>query len=348
MSSKNVTSLLNTLQSQLSTGDYDAANETFTRLSGAYTTRKPQEKLAFERSNVLRTTETISEPLRDRLTEFENQYQRLEFTRMSVLGGVSFFMVDPTEASLSEVTSALSSAADTEDSFQEKLDDVAPELNDVDVPPQINMTEVKLWESVVFVGESTSVGVEVQNVGSDNASDVSLEISGRDISVSSATQSFGDIEPGATESASVKVSSDAQGMHDLKVIATSSNAGTASKTTMVSFTTPIAVLKNRIDDLETLKETVRSSSLTADVKDGLVDKLNAVRRTIRRAISVLTSHGKGGPPPEKSLNTAINQLGAYLNQINAVSDHLSASYEFRLRIGGETNIEELASVRAYL
>ena len=346
MSSASASSLLETLQSQLSTGDFDAANETFTQLSDAYATREPQEALVIEKSKTLRNSETISESLDDRLREFEAQYQEVELNRMSVLGGVSFYIIDPTAAQLSPVTSALSSAANIEESFQADLDAITPKLDDVDVPPQLNILNAEFSETGVFVGKSTIVSVTVQNLGGAETSDVTLEVTDSKLSVNPSTQSLGVLEAESTATVSATVSSETQGAHKLAVSTTSSNAGTASKTVVVSYTTPVAVLENRVSDLDDVKETVMESGLPNDVKDGLVDKLDTAIDTIERAISRLESSKGRGQPSKKALNTAINQLGAYLNQIDAVSDSLSAAYESRLRIGGKTNIDELAAVRA--
>lgn len=348
MSSVSVIPILNTLQSQLSAGELDAANDTFTELSGKYTEREAQDELAFGRSKALRESGSVSGSLKDQLDAFENLYYQVELYRASVLGGVSFFFIDPTEASNSEVTSEMSKAIEVEKSFQGQLDELESELDSADVPPDLNIVATELSDTSVFLGDSTSVEVTVQNIGSDEASDVMLEVTGSDVSVSPASQSLGDIGAAGTVTTSVTVSSDSQGVNEVEITATSSNAGTSSKTARVPFTTIIEVLENRVGSLEELEEAVSSSVLSGDVKDGLIDKLDAAIESIERAISSLESSGRGGPPPERSLNAAINQLGAYLNQIDAVSDKISRAYEWRLRVGGETNIDELAAVRERL
>ncbi|WP_411967483.1 CARDB domain-containing protein [Haloferax sp. YSSS75] len=348
MSTKNISAILNTLQSQLERSEFEAANQTFTELSEAYTARQLDEKLLVGKAQARRNTGSIPEPLRDQLYALEEQYLTTELSRMSVLGSVSLFLLNPTAAPASSVTSNLSTAVSREDDLQQEIETTSPELQGLVVPPTLKLVTTDVSNPAVFVGDSTSVSITVQNVGSSSAADVTAQSESNDLTVDPSTQSVGVIDSESSESITMSASSDSPGTHKLEFEVSSSNAGNVSGNIEVSFTTPVEVLDFQRDELVALEGDVSDASPPGGAERGLIDKLAAAQDSISRAISGLESSSRGGQPPTRALNTAINQLGAYLNQVDALSKHLSPAYESRLRTGGESGIGELSRVRDYI
>lgn len=347
MSVQDIQPLLNDLQTQIEADNFAAANETFDELAEVYRDRESAEQLSLNQSQVYRETENLSPEKREELLTFERQYAITEMGRIGLLSGGSLYLLDPTQTDKNEIVSQISEMASREVDLQNETERVASELEDITVPPHLNVLPAKLQDASMLVDSSTSVSLSVQNVGTESATGVTADVSApANIEISPSSHTVGTLAGEATKSVTFKITSGTPDDYEFELQFGSENAGTDSKTLQIAFKTPVDVSKAAQQSLSQLEKRVGQTSLNQGIQNSLVSKLSVADSSLNRAIRFLQR--ERAQPAEGVLTDAINQLGAFINEVDAVEEQLSESFEAALTTGAEEIINTLARARDHL
>lgn len=340
--------LLNSLdevRAALEDEDYERLDEGLDEYQAAYQENLSTERLTLRRSQLSRTEMDVSSEVQTTLTEYENQQGGTSTARAGLLAGGDILLFDPESADSSELVSGVSDLRKQEIALNDRMTAASGTISDLDLPARIALLSAEPETRSPVIGSTVSIDVTIASIGDASAENVSLSVESS-LPVSPSETSLGSIAAEETETLSVAVTADEAGEHEVTFTAETANADTASVSASITVLTKDDLLSAATDLLEELIERFENvSSLPGNKERSFVAKLQNVQKKIDRAQKAI---GRGKrKQADNALNTAINQMGAFLNELETVKDRRAPSESFVWSVEQSANavIDQLARAR---
>lgn len=295
--------------------DYEAVTDALDRVERAYDERERAEQTRLRRSLVVRDHQDVAEDVRERLDSYANRQTTTDIERATVLGSVAAYLIDPREHDRSTVREQLSQLGESEVGLQEHASAVEDLLADRTIPGWISLVYSDDPPELVPEGAAAEVTHEVRNVGDETVEGVSVEAPD-DLAATPEARAVGTVEPGQTVSVSFALPTDAPGRY--RGLFTVETDGGGSDRREVGYEVldvgEAAELGCSLTD-EMAAEIEDSDAIAGGREESLTAKLDAACDSFERAES-FAADGRS-QPARNQLDTATQQMGAFLNQLAA-------------------------------
>lgn len=340
--------LLNSLdevRAALKDEDYERLDAELDTYQAAYQESLLTERLTLRRSQLSRTEMEISSETQTMLTEYENQQGGTNTARAGLLAGGDILLFDPESADSSELVSGVSDLRNQETALNDRMTVARSAISDLDLPARIAILSAEPETRSPVFGSTVSIDVTVANIGDASTENVSFSAESS-LSVSPSETSLGSVAAEETETVSVTVTADEPGEHEVTFTAETTNADTASASASITVLTTDDLLSAATDLIEELIERFKDvSSLPGNKEHSFVAKLQNVQKKIDRAQKAI---GRGKQKQaDNALKPAINQMGAFLNELDTVKEKRAPSEAFVWSVeqSADAVIDQLARAR---
>lgn len=272
------------------------------------------------------------------LAEAENarNQARLEF--------LMYLQDGPSGPSVAETVDDVIAAHEAIDDAEETMRQAR---GDVSLPPMVVVAGGAQQE--VAVDEQLTVTYEVENVGTAEVSDVSLDVEGLDASISPG--SVDALAPDEAVTATVTATPEEAQSANLRVEAAAENAGETRQT-------PVHVLdagdyverahQSTEESRDSLEDRIENSDDPHESLDGVEAKLAEVDERLEEVEELLAGDGNANAARGR-IGSVINLLGAIINQVEALrGKHLSEQFASTTIHNAEQAIDLLTQARDLL
>jgi hypothetical protein len=336
---------LDAVAAALEEENYGRIDAELDEYQAAYQENLSTARLTLQRSQLGRTEMDISSETQSTLIEYENQQGGTNAARAGLLAGGDILLFDPETADSSELASGVPDLREQEITLSDSMATASSVISDLDLPARVAILSATPETRNPVLGSTVGVDITVANVGDTSADDVSLSAESS-LPVSPSETNIGSVAAEETETVSVDVTANEAGEHEVTFTVESANAGTESASTTVNVLTKADLLSAAIDLIDELIERFRDvSSLPGNKERSFIAKLQNVRKKIERAQRAI---GRGKQKQaDNALNAAINQMGAFLNELDTVKNDRAPSEAFVWSVEQSANavIEQLARAR---
>ena len=336
---------LDEVRAALEDEDYERLDEGLDAYQAAYQENLPTERLTLRRSQLSRTEMEISSETQTTLTEYENQQGGTNTARAGLLAGGDILLFDPETADSSELVDGVSDLRNQETALNDRMTAARGVISDLDLPARIAILSVEPETRSPVFGSTVSIDVTVANIGDESAENVSLGVESS-LPVSPSETTLGSVAAEETETLSVAVTADEPGEHEITFTAETANADTASVSEPITVLTKDDLLSAATDLIKELIERFRDvSSFPGNKERSFVAKLQNVQKKIDRSQRAI---GRGKQKQaDNALNAAINQMGAFLNELDTVKEKRAPSEAFVWSVeqSADAVIDQLARAR---
>lgn len=301
---------LDALASAVADEDFEQIDAALDEYEAAYQASAPTERSRLQRSRLLRREADLSSSERSKLGEYERQRAATSAVRTSIFAGGDLLLLNPDSDVLAEYGDAIGELRSREQALNEKSGVAETVLSDFEVPASVAILSVSASTEAPVYGATTTVETTVENVGDETATGVTLQAESG-LPVNPTEQTLGSL---ADERSTVtfEVTAAEAGDHDVNVTVESENAGSTSGTATISVLTKRDLAETASESIGELITRIKEAEDVPDNKaKSLVTKLERADDSIDRAIRAI---GRGKRKrADNALGTAINQLGAFLN-----------------------------------
>lgn len=347
-----ITQLYGRLHSAVAADDFATAEEVLDEIGAAYDRNTPDERRTMGRALAARNENVIDSDGRKQVTDVATQYGRIEQSRMMALMAATVHVTNPTADGKDQLLDTLSEMESREETFEELLDDAESIVSGITVPPKVEIVEIDGPEIDVPKGETVEIEVEVENVGDESAADVEVRQE-NPLSLTPSATDEGDLAAGSVTRVMFSGTVTSTGAHVVEVTADASNARPAVDEIdlqVVAKSTAAEQGRDILTELRTIIE--ENDGIAGGLETSLLNVLSNAERHVDRALKHLESGDSDAA--DRRLNTAIKQLGAFLNRLEAATDgdgsnrkgnggdDISATLVQTLKRVSESAIDELA------
>jgi hypothetical protein len=249
------------------------------------------------------------------------------------------YVNDPTAAEVDELRNTASRLISIENTLADAGATVESVTTDVEVPPELEITSVSRPGVRLTRGESITVELTILNVGSRPANSVILTHE-TDLTLSPNEREISELEPEQRRTVPFEVTASSVGELSVRFEASSSNAGTASKSIPFVVLSRTDVYESVINTLQDLINKINSNDSISDTLGSeLVSILNSATSDLEQAITELDAGNTTGA--NVAARQATVRIGEFLNSFSEVGG-LSRTFSQTVENNAELAIEQIS------
>ena len=229
--------LLRDVRTALADGDDRTALSLLEQLETAYTAARPEEAVRATLANAGAKALPPGSGDRQFLDGYIQARADAGTGRTQVFATLGLFLSEEeTEASRADAIDAVEQLLADELTLSrrgQRLDDAAVATS-VELPPTLTITSAALEDDPLATGVTSTVTVDVRNVGTTAATGVQASLELPDALADDSTRSVGELEPDGSARVSLSVEAESPGEYSLGVDATAENASRTSRSLLVT------------------------------------------------------------------------------------------------------------------
>lgn len=329
--------------------DVAAASETLQEIEAYYAEVLVEEDRRATRALESRDGDAVEIEDEGALTEYIAHSSTIGLARSAFLMAALAYVTDPTSVSRDEVLETTAELRNRESDADRAYEAVETDLSNVELPGTLSLVEIDFSKEIHPKGRTHRATVTLSNVGDEPVEDVSVRASaGEGVDVDPERAEVGTIDGGETESIEFDVGLHEAGDYALSIRVLEADADVLRDVHRFEVDDRreiIETIQNGIDDLKTR---IEESSLGRGGRKTLQSTVDAAEKHVDRAAE--TSRER---PSNDRLRTASNQLGAFLNKLDASGEGngrgsftaLSSDERIVLERAGEALIDLLSIAR---
>lgn len=312
-----VSDLLERFANQVRSGEYNAANETATRIAERYEEKSANETVLREQATVVADPDGSDQS--DTLREFLTEGFRVEMVRSTLLMSAGGLQVNPTEVDADTVADHAMQAKEAEDSFTDQLRSASSVLAETTVPGQHAILSAGADRDLVPKGESVSAEITIGNVGDEPVDGVSVTLSSSEQLAGEATTDLGTLDASSERDVDGDFDAIEGGEGTIKVRAVDGEDDTETaeiEVTVVDKREALELARDRVADLLELVSQQNSSKngQATDVRKRTRD----IRHALDRAVEALDAGNER--QADSKLKAAKQQATELLDNLSRDSD----------------------------
>lgn len=251
LQSVSITERLDRLATAIAERRYDDAEVQFQALVDQYARDRAETRRRVAAARSAQTLDSLSVDDRQALAEYTRTVTATRATRAQVLSRVGELLVERTGSRQQPgaVADTVETAKSREQTRQSRRSSATSVVDSASIPATLAIRSVTLTPERLSPGETTSVRVELTNVGDGTATDVTATVS---LSATGSSQlTYGDVGPGTRAERSLDLTPTESGTRTVSVEAVAGETATVSRSeTLVvdGGAAPPSDLRARFDD----------------------------------------------------------------------------------------------------
>lgn len=305
-----ITSILSELESAFENDEYADARSLVEELFDAYDEHALDERRAVERAKAInrRDSDAAPEPVADYLSQVE----AANLNRAGASLGLGVGIANPDEVDR-DLGTFVAELGEREEHVADAAEAAAPELESVDLPASPRLLSTDAPDEPVAVGSTFGFSATVGNVGDEPTDELTVSVAGGDgLAVTDDTRTV-QLDAAANATFGFEIRATAPGTH--RATAELSSDGSTASAEVEALDT-VGFLDRADDRLGRLADRIRSADAPNRGRSKrLLSKIDASKEHLDRALAAAESGD--GDHADRQATTAINQLGAFINAVEA-------------------------------
>lgn len=320
MPDEEITSTLQALEQALSEGAFGAIDRELETLASQYDAVRSEEAAVERQATATRErVDPVTDGIPDALTTYVKTSAATSIGRAGVLWGTKQYLLDPEEGGAADLREQIGDLREHERTFLEAETEVEEDLEtlDIELPPQIVVTEARLPDGPYIPGRSYELTGTVQNVGDQTAEDVTVSVRAPDaVSVESATDDERTLAGGSETSSTFAVEAASPSKYWLEVQADTAGDTVGADANAVQFTVFGAdtLSQQALETVQRTRDRLGDSDQERGESRSLDSKLATAEKKIKRGRRQLNEGNdkRAG----NQFGAAVQTLGAFLNALD--------------------------------
>lgn len=343
MTVRDAIQLLNDIERAISNEDYGATRRLLRELTTEYTELNATEKGRVKRFSVARFDENIATDNREKLTEYIQAAIQTELRRSEGLIKIQEFAAG-TDVQKPTVLDTVVSLRDAEKTLQSEFE-TASEVDLPKVPPALLISNLIITKDPFPKGDTADIECTVVNVGDETVEniDVMFDVP-KGISVESSTVRIEQLADEQTVSTTLTGTN--EGEYEIEVTA-ESDTNDAFAGTVLEVLNKLSAVERAFPVFSSIEERLTNIDISNPDERSLEKKITNAERATDRAKGF--TEQEQADEANEQLTTAINIIGAFLNEIDAIRNQPNSGLEGRdaafLRTRAEELIDRLSLAR---
>lgn len=318
MPSDTLPSLLASMAEALRANDLETARNRLDEVEAVYEEIDLPERRVQRKATIGRDSTETPTDVRKRLDKYAQAVNASDLARSSMLTTATVYLADPTQRDVDDIANTLEEQAEHEATLVELESNVSDDLEAVDLPASLLVKTVETPTGPRPKGSAFEATVGVENIGDTAAKTVTMTVDS-EATVSPTSVDFGDLNEGTRKDAVLEVDAETAGEFTLTLQA-DGDPGGADETTerfrVVDKATGIDTARGSIADL--IDRIDDSNELTGGRENATISKLESADAKLADAERFLDK--ENSRQADEMLETATHILGAFLNQVDSLTD----------------------------
>lgn len=346
--SDNIIKLLDTFGEAVR-DDVAGASETLQEIEAYYADVLVETDRRATRAIESRDEDSVEVEDEGALTEYIAHSSTIGLARSAFLLTALAYVSDPTSVSRNEVLETTAELRNRESGVERAYKAVKTDLSNVELPGRLSLVEIDFSKEIHPKGQTHRAAVTLSNVGDEPVEDVSVRASaGEGVDLDPKRTDVGTIDGGETESIEIDVGLRDAGDYTLSIRVRGTDTEVLRDVHRFEVDDRQEIIETIQIGIDDLKTQIEESNLGPGGRKALQSTVDAAEKQVDRAAE--TSRER---PSNDRLRTAGNQLGAFLNKLDASEESngrgsftaLSSEERLVLEHAGETLIDLLSTAR---
>lgn len=318
MSNDTIVALLADYEEAVDGGGFMRASEILDELLAEYHSIRGEEESVVRQAIVARDQLDLTSENRESLDAFAQTYLGVQFGRSGFTGTAGTYETNPAVVDTATVRKRADDLGGREQRFVNREKTVQEVLDTVETPGALAVVSLTAFTEPVPFETTQTINSTIQNVGDTDIQEVTITGSSPLLS-SSVTKSVGTIAGGEEVDFSFDIEATATGDTSVTVRATATNAGSTSRDRGFEVRAKRGFATDAADRIRSVRNRIKENDAVSGGRQrSLVEKLNEAIDSVERAIAAAADGDE--KQANNALNTAIEQLRAFLNEFTAGED----------------------------
>lgn len=312
MSNETIVSLLDNYSDAVRAEEFTRASETLDELLAEYHSIRGVEAAVTRQAIVARDQSDVSQEAREALDTVAQAYLGTQFGRSGFIATAGAYETAPAEVDTPVLGDRANELAEREQQFVDREASAQEVLETVEVPAALAVMSVISFREPIPLGVTQTINAVVKNVGDIPAEDVTITASGS-IFPSPVSESVRTLSSGETIEFSTDVEMTEPGDAEMTVNATAAEADGDNRSQTFEVLGKRGFATAAMDRIRFIRSRIEENdAISRGRQQSLVTKLDAAIDSIERAVDAAAEGNE--KRANNALNTAMKQLGAFLNE----------------------------------
>ncbi|QSG01608.1 CARDB domain-containing protein [Natranaeroarchaeum sulfidigenes] len=314
-------------------------------LDTAFEEAELTERQLSAQSRSVRRNRPLEPAQAETLATYDGTLSSVELTRGALLTAGSMYVADPDEVPATEVIKAIDQLREFNGALNEQSNDVEQVLTAMDVPASL-VVSTSTDGGPYLKGQKVTVSLTIENAGNEPATSVFVKA---DSQASPEPEQFdiGNLEAGNEITEPVTIQFEKAQETTVVFEVTDEDGANAEEELLFTVNDKKALAEGALEIVATVRDQIRDDdSITGGLENSLVSQLEASENSLQRALDEIKD--KHSRQANNALNTATQQLGAFLNNFEARQNGRSSlkdSKAFSITTRIEGAIENAANAK---